>query len=60
MSVQEFEKMISHVQGEEDLEGRLQVYEAFVRYIAKGGVNTFHTWKIAKMIRDSFAIANKT
>jgi len=59
MSFEEFEKMIGRVQGEEDLEGRLQVHEAFVRYLAKGGVNPFHSFKIAKLIRDSFAISKK-
>lgn len=59
MSVDDFNKLINQVQGEDDVEGRLLVCEAYVRYIAKGGVNTFHAWKIAKLIRDGLGIEKK-
>lgn len=59
MSVEDFGKMIDRVQGEDDLEGRLLVTEAFVRYIAKGGVNPYHSFKIARLLMDGLAIEKK-
>lgn len=56
MSADDFTKMIQRVTDPDDLEARALVYEEYIRYMSKGGVNSFHANKIARLLMQGFAI----
>jgi hypothetical protein len=72
MSLDDFNKLIARAQDRikefpsdsddelMDLEARVGLYEEFIRYIAKGGVNQFHAMKIARAIMNGVNIEKQS
>lgn len=64
MSIKDFQGIIDRyaplIDGSpEGLSALSLLYEEFIRYIAKGGVNSHHACKIARMLMTQLDIAKK-
>jgi hypothetical protein len=57
MKIEDWMRLIDHVHSG-SME-REELYERFIRALAKGGSNSFHTMKIARLIMREFAIEKK-